>query len=1394
MTPVFKEGDSFRGYVIERRLGSGGLGSVWLARHEVLDSLFAVKVLDRDIARSKPEYVKRFVREAKLATKIRHPNLVSVHDAGYDDARDVYYLVMDYVEGDTLRMAITLGGPRPPAEAADVVLQIAGVLEAAQHFGLVHRDLKPENVMLSSGGGVKLLDLGVAKVANRIDSLRTMPRSVFGTPSYIAPEQAVDASRVDPRADVYSLGVILFELLAGRRPYDVETPVEELRRLLSPDPLPDVREFAPSVPPALAALVAKMCAKRPEDRFASPRELIDAFRAAGYEAAPASSAAADEASPVPSIGQLVASAGMRNRRTAISDITLDTTDPDVSRFLVSRRRSRRLCLLLRVATAAAVFALILFAALKASAAVQVADCERDPEKDVWAAADVDFARAVMDDVFRAAGVETERLPFKGDALADFDRAEVVCSAFRTPSLLERYDFPLQPLGRMHFALYATPARAKKMMSVKITDWPRMRVGYSPVSLGRGDDRVHYFEHATLNPEYVEYPTSAGAVEALQKDEIDVLFLYTPEGKRPAGLVEIVPIGSRNVYFAVRKDRPELLRQLSAAYRECYIDNVERYDVLRERLLGVPKPARRVRIAAYNRGNLFEVTPDGDRSGIIEEWISAICAHAHWTPDYVYGEYGESLGDVAAGRLDLVGGIGFSADRSESFFYPHTPIGMIRVYLWTHPDSSYKAGDPSTWGGMKVGLLSGALSAKRMKQHLENFPCDISCREYATDRELTEAYFSGEIDACVNIEMPALAGERALHVYASHPMYLCATPKKRNLFSELELALDGVCDDFPRYMKMITERHYGTRSEMSMLTLKEADWLRERVKDPSPVMIDFSPWPVNLKDDEGRLTHFVKAFLGELSRTTGLAFDTLPQTGIQTAEAKFLRGETAFWIPYPAKFDVAAAGGVSVFSVPVPQTYAEMVGADDRAEELEMWANRDVPEELVSVLRKAVAAIDPMRIQEMFIQAAAQRAVIHNIFGMTDEEFERMMLVVGFAIVSAIAVFAFVMAMLLRRQVRRANESARLAEEYAKAKTRFLAMMSHELRTPLNAVIGFSEFLARADCDGDRRRDYISGIQLSANALLDLINDILDLSKLDSGAMHMLSGECDVAQIVEELPAIFNYRVRRSGVPLVVRHTSDAPVPVLRLSPQGLKQILINLVGNSAKFTTEGEIAVEYGWDPARAALKLRVSDTGCGISSEKMARLFDPFVQDIASRMKHADGEQRGTGLGLPIVKRMVDGAGGTISVKSEIGKGTTFDIVIPDLAVVRESHHEEVAPTPTIPGRILVVDDMAINRKVLGIHLRNLGVEDVRFAENGIAALDAMKDWRPDAVLTDMWMPEMDGQQLAAAMKINAPLADIPVFAITADIDVASTYDMSDFAKVIAKPVTSDKLRALFA
>jgi len=279
---VFRPGDHFHGYVVQKMLGRGGNGAVYLVHHEVLDALYALKVLlDPEAQYDDQTYVKRFLREARLASRIRHPNLVSVHDCGFDDERGLYYLVMDYVPGVSLRDTIALEGRIAPDRAAGVVAQVASALEAAQAFNVVHRDIKPENILVQPDGRVKLVDLGIAKAQNLGDSLRTNTDNIFGTPSYISPEQAQCSADVDTRADVYSLGIVFFEMLTGKCPYEGNT-ASIFEQILSEDQIPDVRDVIAGVPPGLAVLIRRMTIKDRTRRISSFGVVLDELVKLGF--------------------------------------------------------------------------------------------------------------------------------------------------------------------------------------------------------------------------------------------------------------------------------------------------------------------------------------------------------------------------------------------------------------------------------------------------------------------------------------------------------------------------------------------------------------------------------------------------------------------------------------------------------------------------------------------------------------------------------------------------------------------------------------------------------------------------------------------------------------------------------------------------------------------------------------------------------------------------------------------------------------------------------------------------------------------------------------------------------------------------------------------------------
>ena len=366
---------------------------------------------------------------------------------------------------------------------------------------------------------------------------------------------------------------------------------------------------------------------------------------------------------------------------------------------------------------------------------------------------------------------------------------------------------------------------------------------------------------------------------------------------------------------------------------------------------------------------------------------------------------------------------------------------------------------------------------------------------------------------------------------------------------------------------------------------------------------------------------------------------------------------------------------------------------------------------------------------------------------------------------------------------------RAASRAARAKTLFLSAMSHDIRTPLSAIVGFSEFLADPDVTQDEIKEYTAGISQSADALLAVVGDVLDLSRLESGKIDM-SGTCDLVGVFAEIARVFGYRARSKAVSIEAQ--IDPAFPALRISEDHMRQMLVNVVGNAFKFTESGKVELSAEARPdgdGTVALHIAVKDTGCGIPPERLAHLFDPREDDGAGR------GCPGPGLGLSVVKRLLDSCGGAIDIDSAVGRGTGVYIRIGRLALAdRPDEPAAKIAMPTVPDDfgVLVVDDVGVNLKVLALRVRKTGIKDVRTASSGEEALRLFAERRPHLVLTDLWMPGMDGVALAAASRKEG--GTMPIVAITADSDARSSFDMSEFDGIITKPVSHDKLRAVIA
>jgi serine/threonine protein kinase/DNA-binding NarL/FixJ family response regulator len=288
-------------YVVLERLGAGGMGTVYKARHRRMKRLVALKVLPREVARSQT-FVQRFQREVEAVARLVHPNIVLAFDADESDAG--HFLVMEYVDGSDLASEVQKRGPLPVAEAVDATLQAARALDYAHGQGIIHRDVKPANLLRDRSGIVKVADLGLARFSNALtrpaeaDGSITQAGSIVGTVDFMPPEQAFDTRRVDHRADVYSLGCTLFFLLTGRPPYSGENLLEVLNRHRNA-PIPSLAEARPDVPPALDAVFRRMVAKEPEERYPSMGEVVVALQACLPTAALASPHPPDVPSALP---------------------------------------------------------------------------------------------------------------------------------------------------------------------------------------------------------------------------------------------------------------------------------------------------------------------------------------------------------------------------------------------------------------------------------------------------------------------------------------------------------------------------------------------------------------------------------------------------------------------------------------------------------------------------------------------------------------------------------------------------------------------------------------------------------------------------------------------------------------------------------------------------------------------------------------------------------------------------------------------------------------------------------------------------------------------------------------------------------------------------------------
>jgi PAS domain S-box-containing protein len=372
---------------------------------------------------------------------------------------------------------------------------------------------------------------------------------------------------------------------------------------------------------------------------------------------------------------------------------------------------------------------------------------------------------------------------------------------------------------------------------------------------------------------------------------------------------------------------------------------------------------------------------------------------------------------------------------------------------------------------------------------------------------------------------------------------------------------------------------------------------------------------------------------------------------------------------------------------------------------------------------------------------------------------------------------------------KAEKATQIAENAVKAKQQFLSNMSHEIRTPMNAIIGFTKVVLKTDLSA-KQKEYLTAIKMSGDALIVLINDILDLAKVDAGKMIFEQTPFRMALSISAMLHLFETKIQEKNLELIKEYDNRIP-DVLVGDPVRLHQVILNLVSNAVKFTTEGKITVSIhllSEDNEKAVIEFAVADTGIGIAENKIERIFDNFQQATSGTSRLYGG----TGLGLSIVKQLVEPQGGTISVKSKVGEGSTFSFVLSFLKTNEEADPDsyrgeigiEELDTVIKNIKVLIVEDIALNQLLMKTLLDDFGFErDI--ASNGKIAIEKLQSKSFDIILMDLQMPEMNGFEATEYIR-NKMNSKIPIIALTADVttvDLAKckAVGMNDY---IAKPV----------
>lgn len=871
--------------------------------------------------------------------------------------------------------------------------------------------------------------------------------------------------------------------------------------------------------------------------------------------------------------------------------------------------------------------------------------------------------------------------------------------------------------------------------------------------------------------------------------------------------------------------------------------------------------RTVRVGYFTLANFQEYdASDESYRGYGYDYLMAVSQYAGWDCDLIPVSYEDGLKMLQDGQLDLMnyvypesdsGNLSLSSlSAGDSWTSLVVPAGNATV--------SYE--DYNAIAGLTVGLNYSSPLNSAFVDYCKDNDCMPRLIYYHSEEEVNKALQAGDISARLasSISDP---GMRTVAKFAVSSYYFATTRGNTDLLNELNSAMNTLKIDDPYFQERLYAKYHTQSAEQQTIISDEekvyienhgpvlvsyiSDWipvsyedrngefcgamrslfdeitartglqftyqktesgqnaLQEFASGKTELMAGFPYDYAWAQENDANVSFPLYSLnLQEVRRNSSTAFAAVPQNSYQEFFSRELQGTSYTYYRYKDMSSCLRAlqsGTADCMLADSLQTayyqklascrrltYHKIPGADFQ---LALAVSRQADPMLLSILNKAVYSIGSANIDGIFKTAAddAQSSALNDQLYSNPGFAGWFYSLLGFVIAAMISILIY------GRRIRMKNW---VIEEASAAKGQFLSNMSHDMRTPLNGIMGYTR-LALKEKDEETARNYMSKVLISADFLLSLINDTLDISKIESGKYVLHQEKVDPQELLQSIVVPIQSVADSKGVHFIV-DSSEMYRGLILADSLNLKKIVLNLLSNAVKFTPkDGTVLLKIARiDPTDGCnCSIMVKDSGIGISSEFQEKMFDPFTQESSIQSKGTVG----TGLGLSIVKRIVTLMNGTIHVQSEPGKGTVFEVLLPLEPAAETDKRPSALPDDTtgLQGRnVLLCEDNEMNREIATAILSDFGIH-VTGAENGSQGVELFRGspvWKYDLVLMDLRMPVMNGLDAAKAIRAmsRSDAGLVPIIAMTADAyrdDIRRCLDAGMNAH-ITKPIDNDTLK----